>query len=413
MRGELKFRRADADDLDRIVDIHYFAYPEGGYNETVRRRHFTHNPLGGLRDVVVATHRKAIVGQAFLFPLRASFGQRPVRVGGIASVAVAPEARGRGVATALMGRLHALSDARGDALTMLYAFRQGFYSRLGYAPSASRKRLAIDARSIPSAWVELAKTRVRAARGSDRSALRGVHARLATRSSGLITRSRSFWEVFLAKPTRSILVSLGESSASISGYVAFELAREEDHSETTLDVSELVADDDVSRRALMGALGAMRDQVAEIVIELPEADPLERALIDPDRRRFGTAAVEHSLGEVVGGPMLRVEDVPRALEARGYAANGSFDVIVSPTDASDDSDVIAVGVRVANGRAEVGPARGGGALRTTRAGLAAIFYGGLSVTDAVALGLSEIDPRVAARVDAIARVAPIVPIDVF
>ncbi len=416
----IDFRRVTEKDLDRVVDIHFFAYPEGGYSEAARRRQFTHHPLGGLRDVIVAEARGVIVAQALLLPLRASFGGRVVHVGGVASVAVAPEARGRGIATALMDHVHAASDRRGDAITMLYAFRHGFYSRFGYGTTSSRRRLTIDARSIPSGWVTLAKTRVRAARGTDRSAIRNVHARMATRSSGLITRTRAFWEAFLTKQTRLILVcdragSIG-SSRSVSGYVAFDLVQNEEHSETTIEVSELIADDDESRRALFGALATMRDQVSEIVIELSESDPLERALVDPDARRFGTFAVEHGLGEIVGGPMVRIEDIPRALEARGYGENGSFDVVVS-LGARDgersETELIAAGVRVREGRAEVGPARGGGALRTDRAGLAAIFYGGLSVRDAVALGLAEVDERVASRVDAIARLAPIAPIDVF
>lgn len=414
MREALAFRRATEEDLDRLVDIHFFAYPEGGYSDPTRRRHFTHNPLGSLHDVIVAEHAGTVVAHAFLLPLRASFGGQLVRVGGVASVAVAPEARGRGVATALMDELHAASDRRGDALTMLYAFRHGFYSRFDYGTTSSRKRLTIDARSIPPSWATLAKTHVRAARGGDRGAIRGAHARMATRSSALITRSRAFWEIFLAKQTRLILVSEtaveGSSRRAVSGYVAFDLVQEEEHSETKIVVAELIADDDASRRALFGSLSAMRDQVSEIVVELSESDPLERALVDPDARRFGTLAVEHGLGEVVGGPMVRIEDVPRALSARGYDANGSFDLVVTQ---KGRTDYIAVGVRVRDGRAEVGPARGGGALRTDRAGVAAIFYGGLAVGDAVALGLAEVDVRIASRIDAIARLAPLAPIDVF
>ena len=62
---------------------------------------------------------------------------------------------------------------------------------------------------------------------------------------------------------------------------------------------------------------------------------------------------------------------------------------------------------------EVGPARGGGALQTTRAGLSAIFYGGLSVSDAIALGLAEANASIASRVDAIANLPALAPIDRF
>src|SRR5690606_2116982 len=93
-----------------------------------------------------------VVGQAFLYPLSAWFGGREVRVGGVASVAVAPEARGTGVAAALLARLHARSDRRRDALTMLYAFRDGFYARHGYAPTSTRHRLAVAAGAIPAEY---------------------------------------------------------------------------------------------------------------------------------------------------------------------------------------------------------------------------------------------------------------------
>ena len=417
-----RFRRAKESDLERLVEIHLAAYPDPR-NVEARQRNFTHNPFGGLEHLVVVEDAGAIVGHAFLFQFQASFGGVAVKVGGIASVGIAPEARGRGIATALMSHLHGLSDRRGDALTMLYAFRQGFYGRLGYATTSSRKRLAIDTRSVPGAWRALARGRVRGVRPGDDKTIRRLHARAAERASGWITRPKRFWEMLLARERRMTLVcearpGVGQGNAKATGYVAFTLVQEQFHAETLVEVDELVAEDDETRRALLGALAGMRDQAAEIILEVAETDPLERALVDPDGRRFGTDAVEHGLGEIVGGPMVRIEDVSRAIAARGYGGNGAFDVVVrSPDD--DEPDGIAVGVRVRDGRAEVGPPRGSvdarepRALETTRAGLAAILYGGLSVTDAVALGLADADARLASRVDAIVKMPPLTPIDAF
>jgi hypothetical protein len=87
-------------------------------------------------------------------------------------------------------------------------------------------------------------------------------------------------------------------------------------------------------------------------------------------------------------------------------------VVRSPD--GDEAEVIALGVRVRDGRAEVGPADGRrGALETTPAGVAAIFYGALPVTAAVALGLAGADARLAAKIDAIARIPPLTPVDAF
>src|SRR5262245_50331513 len=132
----MRFRKAKEEDLDRLVDIHLAAYPDPR-SVAARQRNFTHNPFGGLEHLIVAEAAGSIVGHAFLFPFRAWFGGRLVKMGGVASVGVAPEARGRGVATALMTQLHVLSDRRGDALTMLYAFRHGFYARLGYTTTSA------------------------------------------------------------------------------------------------------------------------------------------------------------------------------------------------------------------------------------------------------------------------------------
>lgn len=411
----MEFRRANEGDLERLVEIHLAAYPDEE-NGAARQANFTRPAFGSFSHLVVAARGKEVVGHAFLFPFRAWFGGLPVRLGGIASVGIAPEARGQGVATELMRHLHRVSDRRGDALTMLYAFRQGFYARLGYTPTSSRKRLAIDTRAIPASWRTLARGRVRAARGPDLAAMRLLHLRMAERSSGWIARPKAFWDRLLARERRITMVcepsgTRRRKAAALAGYVTFTLVQEEPHAATVIEVAELVSEDSETRRILLGALSAMRDQCAEIVLELAEGDPLERALLDSDGRRFGTETVEHSLGEIVGGPMLRIGDVPRALEARGYVEDGAFELVVRDVDAPPAS----VSVRVRHGRARVltGRARSRAVLSATPAGLAAMLYGGLTVADAVALGLAEANPETVARTDRLLRLPPMTPVDAF
>lgn len=415
---DLRFRAATADDLDRILEVHMTAFPDNrGIEE--RRRSFLANPFGTLDDMIVAERDGTIVGQAFLFPLGGWFGGRTVRLGAIASLGVAAEARGQGVATALVARLHVASDVRGDALTMLYAFRQRFYAKLGYGTSTSRRRLAIDPASVPSSWRALARARVRRARGDDKEAILSVYSRAGARTTGWLSRSDSFWDRHLARERRHFLVA-SQPSGAVSGYVAFELLQDEPHAAVTLSVDEIAADDDTTRLALIGALAAMKDQVAEIELEVDASDPIDHALLDSDGRRFGNVVVEHDLGTSIGGPMVRIEDVPRALEARGYPADGAFDLVVHGGDGGDGdrangaSEEIAVSIRVEGGRAEVSAARGAaGALRTTRAGLASVLYGGLRASDAVRMGLADADPRTLARADAVFALAPMLPIDAF
>lgn len=415
----MEFRRGTDEDIDRLLAIHVAAYPDDAGIET-RTRWLTRNPFSRktegtsetrLRDLVVAEEGAQIVGFAFHYAFRAWFGGRSVPTGGVASVAVAPERRGRGVASALMHHLHEAADRRGEAVTMLYAFRHGFYAKLGYAVGSSRKRLSFRPQAIPASWVELGRTRVRAIRSADAPRLTKAHLRFAERQTGWITRPKAFWEARLLRERLIFLVCEGQRGAgSVAGYVAFTLEREHAHAETVLDVDELVADDPETRRALLGALGAMKDQITEIVFEVGEDDPLDRVLLDPDGHRAGTAAIEHPLGEIAGGPMVRIVDVVRAIEARGYCSDGAFDVAM--TDPGPEES-IAVRVKVDAGKASVGPARGGAVLQTTRAGLSAILYGGLRVADAVDLGLATAEGRTVDRVDAIVRTPPLTPVDEF
>lgn len=415
---DLHFRAATTDDLDRVLEIHLVAFPDARA-EAERRRNFTASRFGSLADLVLVERAGEIVGHAFLFPLKAWFGGRSVPLGGVASLAIAPEARGQGIGTALLRHLHRASDVRGDALTMLYAFRQRFYARHGYGTTASRKRLAIDPASVPASWRALAKGRIRRPRGDDKDAIAAAYARAAAKTSGWLSRGNTDWERQLARERRQFLVAdrpASEGRPAVAGYVAFEVVQSEAHAATSIRVEELVADDDVTRLVLLGALAGMRDQVVEIELEVDAADPLELALVDSDGRRFGTDQVEHDLGSVVGGPMIRIEDVPRAIEARGYAAEGSFDVVVHAADGEVDGagEEIAVSVHVAGGRAEVSAARAAsGAIRTTKAALASILYGGLRLSDAVRLGLADADTRTLARADAILAVAPLAPVDPF
>lgn len=396
------FRPADDADLDRLVDIHTVAYPSPRTVED-RLRNFRANVFGDLRDLVVAREDGDIVGHARLFAMRAWFGGREVPVGGIASVAVAPEARGRGVATALLRHLHKLSDARGDAITMLYAFRQAFYARLGYGPSAVRKRLAFDPAAVPPAWRAAARSTVSRARPEDRPRIERAYLRTAARSSGWLTRREVFWDRLFARERRQWLVA--RRGQKLVGYVAFEVHHDESHAETRLVVDELVWDDDEARRALVGGVGAMRDQVHEVVMAVADDDPLPFALEDADRRRFGTEAVEHALGDVVGGPMVRIADLGRALAARGYAADGRATLMLEDTCER---------LLVTDGRARVKPVTNVRAdVIFSRPGAAAVLYGGMRLESAVALGLANGAPRAIGRAAAMLALPPMSAIDDF
>jgi predicted acetyltransferase len=390
----LELRPSREDDLERLLDIHATAFPDPRGREA-RMRNFRHNPLGDLGDLHVAIDGGTVVGHAFLFSLGAWFGGACVRVGGVATVGVAPEARGRGVGSALVEHLHEIARDRGDAITALYAFRQAFYARLGYAATSPYQRLRVDPRSIPD-WM-CPGARVRAARGDDRETMASLRDEVASRRTGMLARSRRHWDALLADERTVWMVV--EHDGSVEGYVSFSLDQDESHAKTTLRVHEVVARADDVERHLWRAVAAQRGQVAEVHAELPLDHPLAHALVDADRARFGDARIEHALGDIAAGPMVRLVDVGRALEARGWAADGTLRI---------DVDDRALLVTVRGGRATVADASGEPcdlSVRDARA-LAAMSFGGLAPSQAERLGVATVRAEARATADALFAVPP-------
>ncbi|HEY2510906.1 MAG TPA: GNAT family N-acetyltransferase [Polyangiaceae bacterium] len=402
---DLSFRPACEADLDRLLDLHASAFPDPrGHAE--RRTNFCANPLGSLGDLWVALRGDVIQAHAFLLPLRGWFGGVSLPVAGVATVGVAPEARGTGVAAALLTHLHGRADASGAAILTLFAFRQGFYARHGYVATSPTRRLALHPASIPVEWKNAGGVAVRGANRSDREAIVAAYTRAAARGHGWMDRPTALWDRRFANERRVwMIASRGER---VTGYVSWALAQAESHTLTRLVVRDLAADDDASRRALLAMVGAQRDQVAEVELEIDARDPLDRALVDLDRGRFGTEAVEHPLGTLVGGPMVRLVDVARGLTARRYASSGAVDMVI---------DGLAIRLTVppdANGQGVVtAPGTLTGPLAIGRAPLAAVLYGGLSVADAARLGWAQGDDATLARADALFASPPFFTLDAY
>ena len=376
--GPLRVRPAQDGDLDRLVAIHLAAFPDDRGIEA-RRRNFTANAFSGpgLHDLRVAeTAGGELVAHAFLFRFGATFAGRVVPTAGIASVGVAPEARGQGVATAFLSALHEEALARGDVLSLLYPFRAGFYRRLGYAPVTPLIRLSFSPHAIPASFRSARPVRV--ARGEDRAGLVAAYAAHAARSTGLLDRPHSLWERKLLNERRHVLVlPTAEEGGGLDGYVTFRHAQREPHAATDLEVDELIGASDAARRALLGALAAQRDQVREIHLTLANDDALALALAleDADRAREGTEDVEHPLGVALAGPMVKVLDVPRALAARG---------VTHPLPVSLTPEV-----------------------------LASIAFGGVSARDAARIGWIDADAATVAALDARLAIPPFEVVDPF
>jgi predicted acetyltransferase len=397
------FRPAREEDLERAVEIHRDAFPDPRGHEA-RMRNFTRNALGDLSHLWLVLERGVVLAHGFLFPLEAWFGGVRVKVGGIATIGVAPEARGRGLGSRLVAHLHETSAARGDALTVLYPFRQGFYARLGYAPASAYRRLRFHPAAVP--WrCELA---ARAAGPADRDALRACWDAQAARGTGSLARTHGLWERRLAMESRTWLV-VEAPGGGVQGYVAFTLEQSEVHADTVLVVRELAALTAAAERSLWGLVGAQRDQVAAVHADVPADHPLDRSLVDADRGRPGDAELEHAIGDVAAGPMVRLHDPAKALAARGWTGEGELVLGVEGQTLE---------VRIRAGRAVVAPppapAHAEPDVRLDARSLGAVAFGALRAADAARLGwLQARDDAALALADRLLALPPYFSPDPF
>lgn len=245
--------------------------------------------------------------------------------------------------------------------------------------------------------------RARAAAGPDRAALEACLEAAAKRRTGTLARTTRAWESRLADERRTWLVV--EGLRGVEGYVVWTLEQGEPHAEVALQVRELAALTVDAERELWALVGAQRDQVAVVHADVAADDPIEQALVDADRARFGDGDIEHTLGEVASGPLVRVLHTVRALEARGWLAEGTLVLQVG-----DET----LELTAKAGRATVLPSHAEPHVHLDAGALAAVAFGALPAARAARLGwLTARDSRALALAEALLALPPYFSPDPF
>lgn len=393
--GGYRVRTAREEDVEQLVEMGLCAYPDsGGFDE--RRRNLMQNSLGSLSDFRVIEKDGRIAGQAALYPMEIWLGGRRVPCAGVASVSVTPGERREGISHALLEQVHAEVNARKAALALLYPFREGFYARLGYATTAPLVTLRVATDSIahaPTLADAASNFTFRTLEGALVADARRLYEEVGPSYAGRVVRSEERWLRLFSREARHWMGAVSGDSR-LDGYVGFSYDVAVSHGRQTLVVHELTARDGRTERALLAALGKQRDQVDDVELTVPFGDPLPFAFQDAPGSRRGTAAIQHPLGTVGAGPMVRLADAARALALRGYAADGELDIVISEPAPGSPKRLRLV---VKRGAAEVvsDAARGGGTeldseggvIELSLATLGSVVAAGLRPSDARELGI--------------------------
>ncbi|AKJ06801.1 putative acetyltransferase [Archangium gephyra] len=318
----------------------------------------------------------SVAATIVLIPMGQWFNGRRVPMVGIGGVGVAPERRGQGTATRLMRTALRELRSQGAPLVSLYPATQPLYRRVGFEQSGSRFEIRAQLHGLDFQERTLA---LRPVGEADLPALREVYRRHAQRQQGWIDRTGYTWSRVTHPKGETAYGYLVEGSAGIEGYVFLTRRVVSQGMWQELNLTDLVALTPAAGRRLLSFLGDHRSMAQEMVWRGGPADPLLFLL------REQTYEVKHLLHW-----MLRLLDVPAALQARGYPAGLSGALHLEVDDELFPENRGRFVLEVENGEAEVRPG-GDGDMKLHVRALAPLYSGFLSPAALLSTGALEAD----------------------
>lgn len=273
-------------------------------------------PAGG---ALVVEDGGDIVGEALYLDMELTVpGGARLPVAGISWVSVAPTHRRRGLLRAMFIELHDRIAAAGYPIVALTASEGGIYGRFGFGPATVEQGWAVDRRRVQfrSDAPDPGGVRiVDAAEHLEDFAER--YERWRTATPGGLARPRALWDELLADRD----ADRGGGSPLFAflhpdGYLLYRTRGDRDRHLAVVEKVAVTTDADI---ALWRALCGM-DLMERIELGTHPADPLPYLLTDA--RAVATTASVDDL-------WLRLDDVPAALQARGYPADLSVVIEVA------------------------------------------------------------------------------------
>jgi predicted acetyltransferase len=303
-----------------------------------------------------------VTATVVLIPMGQWFGGRRVPMVGIAGVGVAPARRGLGTGTRLMRA--ALREVREQApLSTLYPATQPLYRKVGFEQAGSRFETRVQVLGLDFNDRTLA---LRPIEPSDLPALHEVYRRYAQRQQGWLDRGPYIWNRITQPRGELAYGYLVEGPSGIEGYLYLSRRHLSEFHKQELLLHDLLFSTPAAGRRLLSFLGDHRSLAVDVVWRGGAVEPLLYLL------REQTYQVKHLYHW-----MMRVLDVPAALQARGYPEGISGALHLEVDDDLFPENRGRFVLEVEGGQARV-RAGGQGAMRLHVRALASLYSGFLS-----------------------------------
>lgn len=365
MRRFARYRPWDQQqDIDRLCFLMSQAF---GVEESSSRTWITESPGKQVRCVDcegVAAPDACLI----LIPMGQFFGGRSVPMTGVAGVAVSPEARGAGLASTMMVEALREMRASGAALSALFAATQPVYRKVGYEQAGALWHTSIDPSHLRNFRdPDVAVTRLSR---DDLPRLREGYTDHARLRDGYLDRGDYIWDrvfKFRAAPSEGWGFTV---DGALEGAVFTLNQPGADRAKRSMALTDIWANTPRALRRIGAFLANHASVVREIHFFCALPSPLLLAMQEQ-------SAASISLKDFW---MLRVVDVTRALEARGYppGARAALDLEIVDDVLRENSGVYRMIVDEGAARVERAPSGGAtraGRVRTDVRDLAAMYTG--------------------------------------
>jgi predicted acetyltransferase len=311
---------------------------------------------GSLR---VAGRRGKVEGGLLEVPMGQWFHGRRVGTLGVAGVAIAPEARGQGVALGLIGATLRAARQRGSALSMLYPSTYRLYRKLGYELAGCLCRFTLQLRSLPRSRRELP---VACLAASAEPEVEALYREVARGRPGYLDRGTYVWNR-VRTPSREPARCFGiRGSDGLIGY-AYARPAVLRRLPIELGLSDFVTKSPLAFRSLLSFL-ADHASTADRVTWY--GGPSDVRLLSLPERGVSAAIDEYW--------MLRIVHVERALLERGYPAlDAAIDLQIEDDVLRENTKTYAL--RVTAGAPELVAPGQKPCARLSAAALAALYSG--------------------------------------
>ena len=363
-----------------------------------------HEPFrdeGGAERFVGAFDGERLVASCEYHRLGQFFGGRRVPMGGVASVVVAPEARGGGLASRMLALLVERMRAESLPISTLYPATPALYRSLGWEFAGHWTTYEMPVERLRG--VARPDTgRVRPAEASDLEAIERVRVGLMAERNGAVDRGDWALPIYRRRlPQLFAYVSL-DAAGEIDGALIYRHVPIAGTEEYDLDVRELFAASDAGLDTLLWVL-ASSSSVARRAFyrgwldealsgRLPELKPQVR-----HQQRW----------------MTRVLDVPAAIKAHGAPPAMQGRVVVRVRDAMVEANDDTFAIEVSEGEARAEPVREDAGVTLGIGALSSLYTGHASSASLARLGWLEGEAPERALLDAIFAAPPPAMVDDF